>query len=102
MLNLFFRARYPQRHFSWGQRWCSGWCLEGGRKMISFLDQGSGVKAGAPTDVSYFFELIHFFWGQSTAAGALSDGTFSADVRARVLIYGRQGTCHEVEEAVLQ
>ena len=31
--------------------------------MISFLDQGSGVKAGVPTDVSYFFELIFTFFG---------------------------------------
>ena len=32
MLNMFFGAGHPRRHFSWGQRWCAGWCLEGGRK----------------------------------------------------------------------
>ena len=45
------------------------------QKWLAFLGQGSGVKASAPTNVSYFFESIFTF-----------SGPFNADVRARVLI----------------
>ena len=45
-------------------------------------------KAGAPTDVSYLFEfiLIFFLGVKYNPQGLFSDGTFSADVWAMVLV----------------
>ena len=67
MLNLFLGPGTPEALFvgtdvvlglvsrGWPQKW------------LAFLGQGSGVKASAPTDVSYFFELIFTFSGAKYA-----------------------------------
>ena len=45
------------------------------QKWLAFLGQGSGVKAGAPTDASYFFQfIIHFFCGQAYPQGHFRTG----------------------------
>ena len=81
---MFFGAGHPRRHFSWGQRWCSGWCLEGGRKSGWLF----WVKVVVSKPV---LQRTPTFPGASMTAGAFSDGTFNADVRARVLVGQAQG-----------
>ena len=81
-------AKYPQRRFSWGQGWCSGWCLESACKSDWLF--WVKVVVSKPVLQRVFRACLNSHW------------TFSADVRAGVFKVG-QGceTCrHVVEEAV--